>query len=176
MLRSLINGKFELVPRCPFMRNMICEPIWFCIRYNECIQNDPCRENEILAYMLTSLINGKVELVPWFKIWYVNLFGFVFGKMRVLEWPLSWKFMNVELVPWCETWYLNLYGCKFGKMKVLKWPLSRKRDFGLNSYKFDKWEGWTCPLIKYDMCNYFLLNSVNWKCWNDSWRENGILA
>jgi len=41
MLRSLINGKFELVPRCPLMRNMICEPIWFCIRYNECIQIDP---------------------------------------------------------------------------------------------------------------------------------------
>ena len=98
----------------------------------------------------------------------MNLFGFVFGKMRVLEWPLSWKFMKVELVPWCETWYLNLYGCK--------WPLSRKRDFGPNAYKFDKWKGWTCPLIKYDMCNYFHLNSVKWKSWNDSWCENEILA
>jgi len=31
MLRSLINGKFELVPRCSLMRNIICEPIWVCI-------------------------------------------------------------------------------------------------------------------------------------------------
>jgi len=46
------------------MRNMICEPIWFCIRYNECIQNDPCRENEILAYIVANMINGKAELVP----------------------------------------------------------------------------------------------------------------
>ncbi|RHN66189.1 hypothetical protein MtrunA17_Chr3g0088121 [Medicago truncatula] len=30
MVRSLI--KVELVPRCPMIRNMICEPIWFCIR------------------------------------------------------------------------------------------------------------------------------------------------
>jgi len=26
--------------------------------------NDPCRKNEILAYMVTSLINMKFELVP----------------------------------------------------------------------------------------------------------------
>jgi len=31
--------------------------------------NDPCRENETLAYMIRSLINGMVELVPWFKAW-----------------------------------------------------------------------------------------------------------
>jgi len=49
------------------MRNMmICEPIWFSIRKNESIGiwNDPCREYEILAYMVTSLISMKVELVP----------------------------------------------------------------------------------------------------------------
>jgi len=53
-----------------------------------------------------------VEVVPWFKIWYVNLLCFVFGKMRVLEWPLSWKL-----------------------------------DFSLYGYKFDQYEGWTCPLM-----------------------------
>ena len=53
--------------------------------------NNPCRENEILVYMVANLINGKVELIPWFNIWFVNLFGFVFGKMKVLEWPLSRK-------------------------------------------------------------------------------------
>jgi len=73
----------------------------------------PFREIEILAYMLTSLINGKVELVPWFKIWYVNLFGFVFGKVRVNKWPLPWK-----------------------------------SGFSLYGYKFDKYEGWTHPLIR----------------------------
>ncbi|RHN66192.1 hypothetical protein MtrunA17_Chr3g0088171 [Medicago truncatula] len=30
MVRSFINS--ELVPRCPLMRKMICEPIWFYIR------------------------------------------------------------------------------------------------------------------------------------------------
>ena len=29
MVRSLINMKVEFVPRCPLMRNIICEPIWF---------------------------------------------------------------------------------------------------------------------------------------------------
>ena len=41
--------------------------------------------------MDSNLINGKVELVPWFKTWFVKLFGFVFGNMKVLEWPLSRK-------------------------------------------------------------------------------------
>ena len=47
--------------------------------------DDPCRENEILAYMVANLINGKVEFVAWFKACFVNLFGFVFGKIKVLE-------------------------------------------------------------------------------------------
>ena len=25
--------------------------------------------------------------VPWCETWYVNLFGFVFGNIKVLEWP-----------------------------------------------------------------------------------------
>jgi len=54
---------------------------------------------------------------------------------------------KVEHVPWCETWYVNLIGFVFGKMKVLECPLSRKRDFSLYGYNFDKYEGWTCPLI-----------------------------
>jgi len=57
-----------------------------------------------------------VELVSWFKIRHVNLFGFVFGKVRVLEWPLSWKL-----------------------------------DFSLYGYKFDKYEGWTRPLMKWPL-------------------------
>ena len=94
---------------------------------------DPCRENEILVYISTSLINGKFEFVPWCETWYVNLFGFVFGKMKVLNWlcrendilvymPTSLINGNFELVPWCEILYVNLFCFKFGKMKVLKWP------------------------------------------------------
>jgi len=62
------------------------------------------RENEILAYMVTILINMKVELVPWFKTWYLNLFGFKFGKMKVLKRPLSRSLIygKFELVPCCR--------------------------------------------------------------------------
>jgi len=115
--------------------------------------NVPCRENEILAYMATILINMKVEFVPWFKTWYFNLFGFKCGKMKVLKWPLSRSLINgkSELVPWrhlLQTWYVNLFGFVFCKMKVLDWPLSRKWDFALYANKFDKWDVWTCPLMR----------------------------
>jgi len=58
---------------------------------NKSYWDDPCHENEILAYMVANLINGKVEFCPWFKTWFVNLFGIVFGKMKVLKCPLSRK-------------------------------------------------------------------------------------
>jgi len=45
----------------------------------------------ILDYMATSLINGMFELVPCCETWYVNLFGFKFGKIKVLNWPLLRK-------------------------------------------------------------------------------------
>jgi len=118
---------------------------------------DPCRENEILEYMVTILINMKDELVPSFKTWYLNLFGFKIGKIKVLKWPLSQSLLNwmFELVPWrplLQTWYVNLFGFVFGKMKVLDWPLSQKWDFGLYAYKFDKWDVWTCPLMRNMIC------------------------
>ena len=47
--------------------------------------DDPCCEKEILAYMVANLISVKVEFVPWFKSWFVNLFGYVFGKMKALD-------------------------------------------------------------------------------------------
>jgi len=53
--------------------------------------DDLCRENEILAYMVANLINVKVEFVPWFKTWFVMLFGFAFGKMKILKCHLSRK-------------------------------------------------------------------------------------
>jgi len=119
--------------------------------------NVSCRENEILAYMVTILINMKVELASWFKTWYLNLFGFKFGKMKVLKWPLPRCLINgkFELVPWrplLQTWYVNLFGFVFGKMKVLDWPLSRKWDFSLYAHMFDKWDVWICPLMWNMIC------------------------
>ena len=111
----------------------------------------PLSGNEILVYMVTSLINMKDELVPWFKTWYLNLFGFQFGKMKVLKWPLSRSLINgkFELVPWrplLQTRYVNLFDFEFSKIKVLDWPLSRKCDFVLYAYNFYKWDVLTCPL------------------------------
>ncbi len=69
--------------------------------------DDLCRKKEILAYMVANLINGKVEIVSWFKTWYVNIFCFVFGKIKVLEWLLlrNWDFSlnNYKFVKW-EGW------------------------------------------------------------------------
>jgi hypothetical protein len=75
MVKSLINS--ELVPRCPLMRNMICEPIWFYIRKNESVGMTLSRKWDF------SLLSLDVH---WCETWYVNLFGFIFGKMKVLEW------------------------------------------------------------------------------------------
>jgi len=83
--RSLINGKFELVPWHPLLpKYMWTFLVLYSVKWKYWI--DPCRENEILVYMPTSLINGMFELVPWLETWYVSLFDFVFGKMEVLEW------------------------------------------------------------------------------------------
>jgi len=71
---------------------------------------DPCRKNKILDYMPTSLINEMFELVPWYEIWYVNLFGFVFRKMKILEWPLSRK------------WDFSIYDIKFDKYEGATCP------------------------------------------------------
>jgi len=109
--RSLINGKFEFDPWCPLLPKYMWTYLFlYSVKWKYWI--DPCRENKILVYMPTSLINGMFELVPW-----------------------------------CETWYVNQFGFLFGKMKVLECPLSRKRDFNLYGYNFDKYKGWTCPLI-----------------------------
>jgi len=43
---------------------MICEHILFKILVKSKYWDDLCRENEILAYMVTCLINMKVEIVP----------------------------------------------------------------------------------------------------------------
>jgi len=115
-------------------------------------------KHDMWAYLISYLVKWKYWNDPVSKV-----FGFVFGKMKVLEWfcrekailvymPTSLINGKFELVPWCETWYVNLFGFVFGKMKVLDWPLSRKWDFGVYAYKFDKWDVWTCPLMRNMIC------------------------
>ena len=65
--------------------------------------HDPCRKKVILVYMVANLINGQVEIVPWLKTWYVNLFYFLFGKMKGFGCSLSRK------------WDFGLYAYKFEK-------------------------------------------------------------
>jgi len=121
--------------------------------------DDPCREIDILAYRLLSLRNKKVELVPWFKTWYVNIFCFVFGKMKVLECSLSrkwdfslygymfdkyegWACPSMSLDAKHDTWiYLVL-----NSVNIKYWddPCRKKRDISLYGCKFDKWDDWNC--------------------------------
>ena len=46
--------------------------------------DDPLSRKWDFSLYGCNLINEKVELVPWFVTWFVNLFGCVFGKMKVL--------------------------------------------------------------------------------------------
>jgi len=90
MVTCSIDMKVDLVPRCPLMRY----DIWIYLVLNLVnikYWDDPCRKKEILASMIANLRNGKVELVLWFKTWYVNVFCFEFGKLKVLECSLSRK-------------------------------------------------------------------------------------
>ena len=77
--------------------------VFYSVKWKYC--NDLCRENEILAYMITSLMYGKFELVPLFKTWYVNLFGCVFGKMKVLYSVNE----SIAMAP-VVNWDFSLYG------------------------------------------------------------------
>jgi len=91
---------------CPSMSVDAKRDIWTYLVLNSVkikYWHDPCRKILILAYMVANLINGKVEIVPWLKAWYVNLFYFVFGKMKSFGCSLSRK------------WDFGLYASKFEK-------------------------------------------------------------
>jgi len=82
---------------CPSMSLDAKHDIWTYLALNSVNMknwDDPCRKKEILAYLVENLINGKVEFVPWLKTLFVNLFHFVFGKIKVLKCHLSrkWNF------------------------------------------------------------------------------------
>ena len=100
--------------------------LWFtCMIY--IVGNTGCyTKHDMRAYLILYSVKWKYwnDLVS-------KVFGFVFGKMKVLEWlgrekaifvymPTSLINGKFELVPWCETWYVNLFGFVFDKMKVLE--------------------------------------------------------
>ena len=113
--------------------------VLYSVKWNYWI--NPCRENEILAYMLTSLINGKVNLSLNLKhdLWtylvlYLVKWKYWIDPRRENE-NLAYKVTKFDK---CEGWTspliktdVNLFGFEFGKVKVLEWPMSRKRDFSL---------------------------------------------
>ena len=59
----------------------------------------------------------EVEFVPWFKTWFVMLFGFAFGKMKELKSPLSRK------------WDFSLSDYMFDKYEGWACPLKRSMIF-----------------------------------------------
>jgi len=104
---------------CPSMSLGAKDDIWTYlvlnsvnIKYYKVLGWSLSVKRDINIYIVANLINEKVEFVPWFKTWYVNLFSFVFGKMKVLERPLRKNeilvymvicliYMKVELVHRC---------------------------------------------------------------------------
>jgi len=92
---------------CPSMSLDVKHDIWTYLVLNSVhikYWDDPCRKKEILDYMVANLINGKVEIVSWFKTWYVNIFCFVFGKMKISEWPLR----KIEILAYMVTCLINM--------------------------------------------------------------------
>jgi len=138
------------------MRDMIFVPIWFLNSVKWKYWNDPCCKNEILAYMVTSLINERFVLVPQSlcETWYVNLFCFVFGKMKVLEWPLSRK------------WVFGLY-YKFDKWEVwtcLLMSLDMKHYMWTYLVLYSvKWKYWNDPCRKNEILAYVVRSLINMK-------------
>jgi hypothetical protein len=93
--------------------------------------------------------------VPWCETWYVNLFGFVFGKMKVLKCPLSWKRD------------LSLYGYNFDKYEgwtCSSMSLDLKHDIWtylvLNSVK---WNYWNDPCCENEILAYMVTSLINGK-------------
>jgi len=99
-LFGFVFGKIKVLESLCLENEILVYLVSYSVKWK--YWNVPCCENEILAYMVTILTNMKVELVPWFKTWYLNLFGFKFVKMKVLKWLLSRSLINgkFELVPW----------------------------------------------------------------------------
>ena len=63
MVTSFINIKVEFVPMSLEAKHGICTYLVLNL-VNKRYWDDPCRENEILAYMVANLINEKIEFVP----------------------------------------------------------------------------------------------------------------
>ena len=89
--------------------------VWNLVKWK--YWNDPCHENEMLAYVVRSLINS--ELVPRYPLMRNMIcepICFIFGKIKVLEWLcreneilayMVRSLIKVELVlhlPWYDAW------------------------------------------------------------------------
>jgi hypothetical protein len=116
--------------------------VWNSVKWK--YWNDTCRENEMLAYVVRSLIKVNLSLdAPWCETCIVNLFGFIFGKMKVLEWLcreneilayMVRSLINSELVPRCPL--MRNMICEpiwfyIRKNESIGMTLSRKWDFSL---------------------------------------------
>jgi hypothetical protein len=107
VVRSLINS--ELVPRCPLMRNMICEPIWFYIRKNESIGMTLSRKWDFSLYdkgwtcpsiSLDTKHDMWTYLVLYSAKW--NYLNDHCPKNEIFAYMVkSLININVEIVPWC---------------------------------------------------------------------------
>ena len=94
--------------------------------------------------------------------WGFSLYGYKFDKYE------SWTCPSMSLnAKHDDMWtYMVFYSEKW-KYWNLEWPLSRIWDFSLYGYKFDKYEGWTCPSMslnaKHEIWSYLVLNSEKLK-------------
>jgi len=132
---------------------------------NKRFWGDLCRENEILAYMVTNLINEKVEFVPWFKTWFVMLFGFALCKIKVLKCPSSRK------------WDFSLYEYMFDKYEGWVCPsMSLEAKHGICTYLVLNWvikRYWEDPCCENEILAYMVANLINEKIefvpWFKTW-------
>jgi len=147
--------------------------------------------------MITCLVKRKVELFAWIKTWYVYLFGFVFGKIKVLEWPLlqKWASMSFEAKhDICTYLVLNSvndrywdHPCRENEISVYMVGnlINRKVEFvpwfktlfvNIFCFVFGKLKGLGMFLVvKHDICIYLVLDSINKRYWDDPCRETWYL-
>ena len=131
--------------------------------------NDPCRENYILAYMVTSLINMKVELIPWCETWYFYLYGCKFGIMKVVKWPLTrkWDFgldpnklFCINKLSWISYFEKSDLNKPFCINKLFWISCVGKRD--LNKLFCIIKLFWICCFEKRDPNKLFCINKLFW--------------
>jgi len=110
-------------------------------------------------YLVLYSVKGK-----YWNDFVSKVYGFVFGKMKILEWlcreneilvymPTSLINGKFELVPWYETWYVTLFG-----------------------FKLVKWKYWNDPCCENEILAYMVTILINKKVelvpWCKTWYFN----